>query len=158
MKKIAWLIAAISIIALTMMAVFAREQRVWRIVSIVLGLCAVVSISLRRKWTHQEEDAERRELKTKKQAEEKERHRLYALLHRVLAEIREHETRRPSQDRNSVIKAADKADSIIDWLVDTDPTDQQISSLWEKADLSPERDRAFKELEGELLQALRARM
>ena len=37
--------------------------------------------------------------------------------------------------------AMENADSIIDWLFDTDPTNQQINSEWERADLSPERKR-----------------
>jgi len=54
--------------------------------------------------------------------------------------------------------AMENADSIIDWLFDTDPTNQQINSEWERADLSPERDRAFNELEEKRLYVLRARI
>jgi hypothetical protein len=140
-------IAAVSLIALTLIAVLlAREQMVWRIVSASLGFCAVVSMALQRMWAKQVENAHREQRNTKNQAAEKERHRLYAL-HKVLAEVRGHESRRQSEDNKSAMNAMEKADSIIDWLFDTDPTDQRINSEWEKADLSPEGDRAFNELE-----------
>ena len=76
----------------------------------------------------------------------------------VLAEVREHESAHQSDDSKSVMKAVEKADTIINWLFDTDPTDQQIGSEWESADSGPERDRAFNELEEKLLHALRARI
>ena len=119
----------------------AREQMVWRTGSASLGFCAVVSMALQRMWAEQVEDAQREQRNTKKQAAEKERHRLYALLHKVLAEVRGHETRHQSENNKSAVNAMEKADSIIDWLFDTDPTNQQINSEWERADLSPERKR-----------------
>ena len=130
-------IAGVLVIALTLIAVlFAREQMLWRIVSAFLGSCAVVSMALQRMWTKQVEDAHREQRNTKKQAEEKERHRLYALLRKVLAEVRGHETMHQSEDNKSAVNAVEKADSIIDWLFDTDPAHQQTNSEWERADLS----------------------
>jgi|SRR5215831_3052160 len=98
MKKfIAGLIAGISVLALTLIAVLLAPetflQTRWRTISLSLGICAVVSMILQGLWAKQDEDAERRDRETERLAQEQERTQLYSALKLVVETAKDIRTR-----------------------------------------------------------------
>lgn len=92
MKKfIAGLIAGISVIALTLIAVLLSPetflQTRWRITSIAFGICAVISLVLQGLWVKQDEDAERRDREIERNAQEQERAQLYSTLNVIVETV-----------------------------------------------------------------------
>jgi hypothetical protein len=107
-KFIAGLIAGVSVLALTLIAVLLPPETFlqirWRIISASLGALAVISMVLQGLWIKHDEDTQRKE----READKIERDRLYNLVHRILVKV--------EQRKGPRRKAAEDAVSLLDDL------------------------------------------
>ena len=165
-KLLAGLIAGISVLALTLIAVLLPPETFlqlrWKIGSASLGLCAVISMILQGMWAKQDEDAERKE----READEKERQRLYDLVRNVVAKLEKRRDRLyPRRDYGPPEPiVTDTPESVVNVLMNTTPTTQKLPHRASRglddytSSLAPERkigleqpitrNEAFEQLEG----------
>jgi hypothetical protein len=159
MKKfIAGLVAGLSVLALTLITVLLDPHEFlkppWTIISRSLGLCALVSMVLQGLWIKQDDDTQARE----RQAERKERERLYALVKKILEKLSRRRSYRTEDSHRRRVELG-LADSLVEHLNKSDPgstypdVDEMVwNHLYQRGfksnrEWGTKRDRAIDELE-----------